>query len=130
MVQSVKNARMSVRDSIQSQSSQSATKGPTIGGKSENLVHNGDNQAVNCSGITNTSVPSKKGGFSQKFSKDSVKYAKDKAPARDAAGHPVVAAQKRGGSARPLQNKQHGIIMGSSHGITSQVPPKDGGKPG
>ena len=26
---------------------------------------------------------------------------------------------KRGGSARPMQNKDKGIIMGSSHGITS-----------
>ena len=94
------------------------------------MVNNGDNQAVNCSGITNTSAHSKKGGFSQKFSKDSVKYAKDKAPTRESAGHQVSGAQKRGGSARPLQNKQNGIIMGSSHGITSQVPPKDGGKPG
>lgn len=34
---------------------------------------------------------------------------------------------KRGGSARPVSNKQNGIIMGSGHGITSQVAPKDGG---
>lgn len=105
------------------------TKGPTIGGKSENLVHNGDNQAVNYSGTTNASH-SKKGGFSQKFSKDSVKYAKDKGPNRDSSNPSLVGPQKRGGSARPIQNKQNGIIMGSSHGITSQVPPKDGGKHG
>ena len=38
---------------------------------------------------------------------------------------------KRGGSARPLSNSKgtNGITMGASHGITSQVPPKDGPKP-
>jgi hypothetical protein len=40
-----------------------------------------------------------------------------------------IIAPKRGGSARPLQNKGTGITMGASHGITSQVPPKDGPKP-
>ena len=48
------------------------------------------------------------GGFS-KFSKDSVKYAKDKGPhGREPAGSPHVNSglqPKRGGSARPLQNK-------------------------
>lgn len=34
------------------------------------------------------------------------------------------AVPKRGGSARPIQNKQTGIIMGSAHGSTTQVPPK------
>jgi len=43
VLHNVKNVRMSVRESIQSQHSSSATKGPTIGGKSENLVNNGDN---------------------------------------------------------------------------------------
>lgn len=56
VLHNVKNVRMSVRESIQSQHSSSATKGPTIGGKSENLVNNGDTQAVNCSGITNASA--------------------------------------------------------------------------
>lgn len=64
VLHNVKNVRMSVRESIQSQHSSSATKGPTIGGKSENLVNNGDNQAVNCSGITSASTHQKKAGFS------------------------------------------------------------------
>ena len=60
-----------------------------------------------------------------------MKYAKDKGPGRDGGtSQPMSSVPKRGGSARPVQDKQNGIIMGSSHGITSQVPPKDGGKAG
>ena len=35
--------------------------------------------------------------------------------------------QQRGGSARPVNKNNPGIIQGSSHGITTQVPPKSAG---
>jgi hypothetical protein len=51
---------------------------------------------------------------SAKLTKEKAKYEKSNAPV----------PHKRGGSARPAQNSQ-GIIGGGTHGITSQVPPKN-----
>lgn len=58
-----------------------------------------------------------------KLSKNSVRYEANGASSGGKSTAQVV-APKRGGSARPIQGKG-GIIMGSSHGITTQVPPKN-----
>ena len=60
-----------------------------------------------------------------KLSKNSVRYEAGGASSGSKSTAPVV-APKRGGSARPMQGKG-GIIMGSSHGITTQVAPKNVG---
>ncbi len=93
----------------------SLPKGPVMGAKAESLIDM-ESQTVNNSAI-GSSITLKKGS-SKALSKESKKEKKD------------GAGSKRGGSARPVQPANSGIIMGSSHGITSQVPPKDGVKSG